>query len=159
MSQILGFVCSEFDIFARKPVQHAIHETNVVVYKHTASIDQSDLKFLIPADYDTYVDSDIKIYTRGKFTKADGTVLDATDHTAGKNNFLHSLFSRCVIALNGVNITQSGELYNYTVYLETLLSYGTDAAIPHLTNSYWYKDIGDMMPCDLRKQSRQTMDS
>jgi len=52
----LAFVSSEFDIFARKPVQHAIHETNVVVYKPIASIDQSDLEFLIPADYDTYVD-------------------------------------------------------------------------------------------------------
>jgi len=66
MSQTdLAFVSSEFDIFARKPVQHAIHETNVVVYKPTASIDQSDLEFLIPADYDTSVGPDIKIYIRG----------------------------------------------------------------------------------------------
>jgi len=28
-------------------------------------------------------------------------------------------------------------------YLETLLSYGADAAISHLINSYWYKDVGD----------------
>jgi len=40
MSQkVLAFVSSDFDIFARKPVQHAIHETNVVVYKPIASID------------------------------------------------------------------------------------------------------------------------
>ena len=52
----LAFVSSKFDIFARKPVQHAIQETNVVVYKPIAFIDQSDLEFLIPADYDTYVD-------------------------------------------------------------------------------------------------------
>jgi len=52
----LAFVSNEFDIFARKPVQHAIHETKVVVYKPIASIDKSDLEFLIPADYDTYVD-------------------------------------------------------------------------------------------------------
>ena len=97
-------VC-EFDVFARKPLQHAIHETNLVVQKPITSIDQSYLEFLMPADCDTYVDPDIKIYIRGKFTKADGTPLDATDHTAGKNNFLHSLFSQCIIALNGVNIT------------------------------------------------------
>jgi len=49
MSQTdLAFVSSEFDIFAPKPVQHAIQETNVVVYKPIASIDQSDLEFLIP---------------------------------------------------------------------------------------------------------------
>jgi hypothetical protein len=30
----LAFVSSEFDIFAPKPVQHAIQETNVVVYTY-----------------------------------------------------------------------------------------------------------------------------
>ena len=94
---------------------------------------------------------DIKLYIRGKFTKADGTDLVATDYTGGTNNFLHSLFSQCTIALNGVNITQSGDLYNYRAYLETILSYGNDAASAHLTNSYWYKDAGDMLPCDPTK--------
>jgi hypothetical protein len=142
MSQTdLAFV-SEFDTFASKPVQHAIHETNVVVYKPIASVDQSDLEFLIRADYDTYVDPDIKLYIKGKLTKADGTDLDTTDHTAGTNNFLHSLFSQCTIVLKGVNITQSDDLYNYRSIFETLLSYGVDALISHLTNSYWYKDVG-----------------
>jgi len=94
MSQTdLAFVSIEFDIFAPKPVQHAIQEANVVVYKPISSVNQSDLEFLIPADYVTYVDPDIKFYTKGKLTKADGTDLDATDHTAGVNNFLRSLFS------------------------------------------------------------------
>jgi len=140
-------VSSELDILALKPVQNAIHNTNVVVYKPIASIDRRDLEFRITADSDTYMDHDTKIYIRGKFTKADETALDVTDHTAGTNNFLHSLFSQCTIALNGVNITQSGDLYNYRAYLGTLLSYGSDAASLHLTNSYCYKDVGDMMPC------------
>jgi hypothetical protein len=69
----------------------------VVFYKPIASIDQRDLEFLILADYDTHVDPGIKIYIRGKFTKADGSELDATDHTAGADNFLHSLFSQCML--------------------------------------------------------------
>jgi len=52
----LAFVSSEFDIFAPKPVQQAIQETNFVHYKPIESVDQSDLEFLIPADYDTYID-------------------------------------------------------------------------------------------------------
>jgi hypothetical protein len=47
-----------------------------------------------------------------------------------------------------VNITQLGDLYNYRVYFETLLTYGVVALISHLTKSYWYKDVGDMLPCD-----------
>ena len=111
MSQTgLAFVSSEFGIFAPKPVQLAIQETKVVHYKPIASIDLSDLEFLIPADYDTYTDLDMKLYVRGKLTKADGSALDTTDHTAGVNNFLHSLFSQCIIILNGVTITQSGDI-------------------------------------------------
>ena len=152
MSQTdLAFVSSKFDIFAPNPVQLAIQETKVVPYKPIASVDQSELEFLIPADYDTYIDPDIKLFVKGKLTKADGSALDAADHTAGVNNLLHSLFSQCTIILNGVTITQSVDLYNYRSVLETLLSYGVDATISHLTNSYWYKDVGDMLPCDITK--------
>jgi len=50
-----------------------------------------------------------------------------------------------------VNITQSSDLYNYRAYLKTILSYGNDAASSHLTNSYWCKDAGDMLPYDPTK--------
>jgi hypothetical protein len=105
----LAFARNEFDIFALKPVQNAINYTYEVVYKSLAPIDQSDLDFLIPSDLDTYVNPDIKLYIRGKITKPDGSDLDTSDHTAGVNNFLHSLFIQCTISLNGVNITQSGD--------------------------------------------------
>jgi len=87
-------------------LQSAVADTTEVKYKTIASVDQSDLEFLIPSDDDTYIDLDIKLYIRGKLTKADGTALDNTDFTAVTNNFLHSLFSQCSIALNGLTITQ-----------------------------------------------------
>ena len=70
------------------------------------------------------------------------------DHTAVTNNFLHSLFSQCNVTLNGVTTTQASEHYNYRSYHETLLTYGTDAAASHLSKAYWYRDKGDMQPCD-----------
>ena len=139
---------SEFDLFAPRPIQTSVVETTEVTYKPIASVEQSDLEFLIPADNDTYVDLNIKLYIRGKMTKVDGTTLDNTDFTAVTNNFLHSLFSQCSISLNGVTITQATELYNYRSYFETLLTYGTDAAATHLTNAFWYLDDGDLLPCD-----------
>ena len=39
------------------------------------------------------------------------------------------------------------EHYNYGAYLETLFTYGTDAASSHLSNSYWNLDNWDMNPC------------
>ena len=54
-----------------------------------------------------------------------------------------------------MNITQSGDLYNYVAYLETLLTYGSDTALSHLTNSYWYKD-GNILPCAPTKAAEPT---
>jgi len=44
-------------------------------------------------------------------------------------------------------VTQSHENYSYRAYIETLLTYGSDAASSHLSNSYWYLGNGDMNTC------------
>jgi len=137
MSGEVEFVSSEFDIFAHKPIQSAILRTDVVHLKPIATVDQNDLEFFIPGDNDTYIDQEIKLYVRGKIIGADGKDVDASDFTAGTNNFPNSLFSQCSISLNGVNITLASELYPYRSYLETLLTYGSDASNSHLTNAYW----------------------
>jgi len=111
-------------------------------------VDQSDLEFLIPADSDTYINLIIRLYIRGKLTKNCGRNLDNTDFTAVTNNFLHSLFSQCSIALNGVTITQATKLKNSFSFFETILTYGSDARASHLTNAFCYLDDGDLLPYD-----------
>jgi hypothetical protein len=128
-------------------VQEAVQETIEVTYKPIATINQTDLEFNIPADNDTYVDTNIHLFVSGKLTTADDKNLNAEDFTAVTNNFLNSLFSQCEIYLNGVPITQSTQYYNYRSTLETLLSYGNDAAHSHITNAFWFLDTGDMSPC------------
>ena len=81
-------------------------------------------------------------------TKADGTNLDNTDFTAVTNNFLHSLFSQCSIALKGMNITQATELHIYRSYFVFILTFASDTAATHLTNVVRYLDDGDLLPCD-----------
>jgi len=120
----------------------------VVHYRPFAAVDQNDHEFLIPGDSETYIDQDIKLYVRGKIIGADRKDLDASDFTAGTNNVLNSLFSQCSISLNGVNITPASELYPYRSYLETILTYGSDASNSHLTNAYWYLDEGDVLAGD-----------
>ena len=41
------------------------------------------------------------------------------------------------------------------------MTYGADAADTHLTNSFWYLDSGDVLPCypTAAQKSRQTKDS
>jgi len=82
-------------------------------YKQFASVDQTDIEFLIPGDSDRYIDLVIKLFIKGTLMKEDGTNLTATGYTAGTNNFLHLLFSQCTVSLNGTQITEATELYNY----------------------------------------------
>ena len=112
-------VSTDFDIFAHRPVQTSILETTETTYKHTTSVDQSDLDFLVPADNGAYIDLNLHLYLRRKLTESDGADMDNTDFTAVANNFLHSLFSQCSITLNGVMTTTVMELYHYRAYLET----------------------------------------
>ena len=138
------FLSSQFDTFAKKPVQESVHETVDVVYKPIASVDRSDLEFLIPTNNKTYIDPDIKVYISGKLKKIDGTTLDDKDFTSVTNNFLHSLFSQCTETLNGTTITQATELYNYRSFLEALLTYDIDAPSTCLTNAMWILDDGNL---------------
>jgi hypothetical protein len=125
-----------------------VAQTQEIIYKPISSVEQDDLEFLIPGDNETYIDTNIKLYIKGKLVKEDGSDLAATDYVCVSNNFLHSLFEQCVVILNGVTITQASELYPYRAYLETILSYGSDAASTHLTNPYFYLDNGNMIGCD-----------
>jgi len=122
--------------------------TTDVAYKPIAPVDQNDLEFLIPSDNDPYIDLNIKLYIRGKLISALGKDVDFSDHTGVTNNFLHSLFSQSNVTINGVNNTQASEHYQYRSYLETVMTYGSDAAATHLSNAYWYLDTGDMQPVD-----------
>jgi hypothetical protein len=113
---------TEFDIFAIKPVQTSTLDMIETVYKLIASIDQSDLEFLIPADCDTYIDLKILLLNRGKLIKAVETELDSTDYTSVINNLLHSLFGHWNITLKDVTITPTAGLDPFCAYLGTLLT-------------------------------------
>jgi hypothetical protein len=87
---------------------------------------------------------------------AEGVELDDKDFTDGVNNMLHFLFDQCNISLNGTLKTHSSNNYNSRASLETLLTYGSDAAESHLTNAYCYKDDGDILTCDPTDTSAAT---
>jgi len=133
---------SEFDIFAHWPMQTSVLGKIQTAYEAIAPVDENYLQLYIVSDNDTYFDLDIKLYIRSKLISASGKDADFSDHTGVKNNFLHSLFRQSNVTLNFINITQASEIYNYRSYLETLMTYRSDAAASHLTNAYWYPDTG-----------------
>jgi len=158
MANVPPYMGTEFDIFAPKPRQIAVEGTFETIYKPIVSIDQTDIEFLISGDSDSYIELDLKLYIKGQLLKEDNTELGDTDYTTGINNLLHSLFSQCSISLNGTQITQDTYLYNYRAYLETLLTYGSDAAESHLKNALWYLDTGNMKGGDTTKPNETNND-
>jgi hypothetical protein len=128
---------SEFDIFADRSVQTSTVNTVEIGHKPTTAIDQRDQEVTIPKDDERYLDPDMQLYIKGQLLGAEGAVLDEKDYTAGVNNMLHSLFDQRNMSLNSTSITHSSNNYQYRILLEIILTYGSDAAESHLTNSYW----------------------
>ena len=69
MAEVPSYMGTEFDIIAPKPRQIAVEGSIETIYKPIASIDQTDIEFLIPGDIETYIDLDLKLYIKGKLTK------------------------------------------------------------------------------------------
>ena len=119
MAEEPSHVGTEFDIFVRKPKQSSTVETKETINRPIASVNQTDIEFVIPGDSDTYVDLDLKLFVKGKLQN-ENTDLSETDYTAVVNNLLHSLFSRCTIYLNGTQITGHGVVPLSRVYRDHL---------------------------------------
>ena len=65
MVEVPSFLSTEFDLFDRKARQVGCLETTETIYKPIASVDQTDIEFLIPGDSETYIDPNVKLFIRG----------------------------------------------------------------------------------------------
>ena len=112
-----------------------------------ASLDSGGpIEFLIPGSGDDYLDfANTMLHVQVKVTRANGDDLDLADPVGPVNNWLHSLFSQVDVYLNGTLVTPSTNTYAYRAYIETLLSYGTDAKDTQLTGQLWHKDTATRM--------------
>ena len=112
-----------------------------------ASLDSGGpIEFLIPGSGDDYLDlANTMLYVYAKVTRANGDDLDLADPVGPVNNWLHSLFSQVDVYLYGTLVAPSSNTYAYRAYLETLLSYGTDANVTQLTSQLWHKDTSTNM--------------
>jgi len=84
MAEIPSYISTEFDLFAPKARQNGCAETIETIHKPIASVDQTDIEFLILAHSDTYIDPNKHLFIRGKLVKTDGTDLAETDYVAGE---------------------------------------------------------------------------
>ena len=101
----------------------------------------SPIEFEIPGASEEYLDlGNSMSYVRMKVVKPNGNNLADADKVGPVNAFLHSLFSQVEISLNGTPVTTASDMYAYRAYIETLLSYGSDAKKSQLTGCLFRKD-------------------
>jgi hypothetical protein len=135
---------SGLDIFLKRSIQTSVVKSHTVTYKPLAPADNTtQLEFNCLGHSDYYIDlNSVRLLLRVKLVKTDGSDLSSTDqNTVGcVNNFLHSLFSSLNFSLNGKPATLHDTNYHYTVYLEKLLHYGSEASGTHLVSNLWYLD-------------------
>ena len=98
------------------------------------------IEYLLPGSGDTYLDLAISyLHVQAKVTKGNGTPLNPDNAVGPVNNWLHALFSQVDAYLNGTLVTPSINTYPHRAYIETLLSYGSEAKETQLTSQLWYK--------------------
>ena len=75
-----------------------------------------------------------------QIVRKDGSIFEDDTEFSIVNLFPHALFSQVDLEIDGVNLSSHDNLYPYKAYLETLLSYGTEAKKSQLTTSHFVKD-------------------
>jgi len=135
---------SGFDVFTAPSPENVMKTSKIVEYNVSSTMqDCGPFEFIIPEDGEYWTSLNktrlyISLKVVKKSTKGD---LDATDAVSYCNLFPQSLFKQIEIELNGKQINDlSTPTYALKAYMETMLSYGTDAQKTHLRLSGFNKD-------------------
>jgi hypothetical protein len=133
---------SELDLLSIPATQTSVESGMYVDYHPVSSITGgAPIEFDVNATGNVYLDpANSLLHVRAKIVKTNGEDLGAASTVGPINNFLHSLLSQVDVSLNGTLITSSTNTSDYRAYIETLLSYDSDAKSSHLTSALFYKD-------------------
>ena len=112
-------VSSEFDYFQSELVQAPIIREFDKDYLPIATLqDETPIEFYIKGADRLYLDlNNSKLEIKGKFVlAADGKDVPADAHVGPVNNFLHSLFSKVEVDVQGTTVGDVNDLYPYRDY-------------------------------------------
>ena len=146
---------SELDLFSVPPTQLSIDKNVTVEYRPTTPLTgNGPLEFHIDGCDDFTDLSETYLYVKVQIVNSDDKPLDENDVVAPSNLFLHSLFSKVEVRLNGHQVcSMNNYVYPYRAMLETLLSYGKEAKSSHLECELYCKDTAGAME-DMKADSK-----
>ena len=127
--------------------QTSIESGCYVEYNPISSINEgTPIEFVISGSGQDYIDlANTQLYVKAQIRKANGDAIEDASQVGPVNLLLHSLFNEVDVKINDVLITSTNNTYAYRAYLETLLSYGTDAKTTQLVSSMFIKDAAGKM--------------
>ena len=141
---------SELELFSVPPTNISMEKGGMVEALPISSVadNSGPIEFHISSS-DEYIDVGRSfLYIKAKVVKRDKSRIEDNAKLGPVNLWLHSLFSQVDVQLNGKLITPSVNTYPYKAYLETLLSYGSDAKESQLSAELWFSDEDTMNETD-----------
>jgi hypothetical protein len=135
----------QVDLFGLPPTDTTVEASFYAEYKPLVNIQDSESKieFRIVGNTIHLLDLfDHFIYVKVEVVNGDGTKLVEEHAVSPVNLFLHALFSKVEVFING-NLISTSNLYHYKAFLETLLTFGKDYLESQGTCALWYEDDSD----------------
>ena len=137
---------SEFAYFAQSILQSSVlNEYDELIQAKSVSRG-GPIEFEVTGSNNLYRDlSNSYLQVKCKVVQATGADLAVGAVVAPVNLLLHSLFSNVSVVMNTKELTEKDAHYAYRAYLETLLTYSSEALKTRGCVSGWFKDDADTM--------------
>ena len=131
---------SKLDLFTVPPTQLCIDRNVTVEYRPTTLLTgNGPIEFQNDGSDDFTDLSQTYMYLKVQIITSDRKPQQESDVVGQANMFLHSLFSKIEVKLNGHQVcTMNNYVYPYRAILETLLSYGEEAKTSYLESELFY---------------------
>ena len=132
---------SEMDFFSIPPTQVSVKDGFWSSHNlEKSATDVGPYRIELPKDNYYYDLSKNYIQLKLAIVKPDGSALAETDKVGVINYLGSTFFERVIVKIQGKEIYNSGSLYAYQAYIETLLNYGWEAKNGELQLGLFHKD-------------------
>ncbi len=132
---------SELDFFSIPPTQVSVKDGFWSQHSlEKAATDTGPFRLELPSDSYFYDLSKNYLQLTLQIVNADGSNLAAGADIASINLIGKTFFERVIVKIQGKEVFNSGSLYAYQAYLETLLNYGTEAKSSELQLALFFKE-------------------
>ena len=132
---------SEMDFFSVPPTQVSVKDgfwSSHNLEKSATNV--GPYRIELPKDNYYYDLSKNYIQLKLQIVKPDGSALAETDKIGVINLLAKTFFERVIVKIQGKEVYNSGSLYAYQAYIETLLNYGWGSKNGELQLGLFHKD-------------------